>query len=139
MDVKQFKDLKDNLNQKLYTMFRDLVQGGEIQTLVQDDLEKMRLTIVQEKQDASNNSILIESIFYFNILDADNINCKLNNRTVLLSPNGGIVGTVSDYSQIDLETIVLVKEKFIEFAKLNKLIEDDAVGVGDQNDAKTTP
>lgn len=139
MDVKVFKNLKDSLNQKLYTTFRDLVQGGDVQTSIQDDLERMQLTIVQEKVDNNNNTILIESIFYFNIPDPENINCKLNNRTILMSPNGGIVGSISDYSQIDLQTILLIKEKFIEFAKLNKLIEDDAVGVGNQNDTTTTP
>ena len=130
MDVKQFKDLKDQLNQKLYTMFRDLVQGGEIKTTVQDDMENLQLIIFQEKQDANTNTILIESIFYFNVLNPDNLNCKLNNRTVLFSPNGGVVGTLSDYSQIDLQTITLIRSKFIEFAKANNLIEDEGVGAG---------
>jgi hypothetical protein len=49
---------------------------------------------------------------------------------VLFSPNGGVVGTLSDYSQIDLQTITLIRSKFIEFAKANNLIEDEGVGAG---------
>jgi hypothetical protein len=130
MDAKQFKDFKEQLNNKLYTSFRDLIQGGSITTSIQDDLENLQLTIFQEKQDVNNNTILIESVFSYNIGNPDNLNGKLNNRIVLRTSNESVVGTLSDYSQIDLFTMNLLKDHFYQFAKENELLNTNEEGVG---------
>jgi hypothetical protein len=137
MDAKQFKDFKEQLNQKLYTSFRDLIQGGSITTSIQDDLENLQLIIFQEKNDANNNLILIESVFHYTVSSPDNLNGKLNNRVVLRAPNESIVGTLSDYSQIDLFTMNLLKNHFYQFAKENELLNiiEEGVGSGGNDDS----
>lgn len=139
MDVKQFRDLKENLNQKLYTVFRDLIQGGTIQTTVHDDLENLELLIMQEKKEANNNSLLIETTFYYNTKMPDNLNAKLNSRVVLISPGQQIVGVLSDYSQIDLATISILRDQFYKFSTDNNLIDEpNGEGVGQGKDDEPT-
>jgi hypothetical protein len=139
MDVKQFKELKENLNQKLYTVFRGLIQGGTVQTVVHDDLENLELVIIQEKKELNNNNLIVETKFYYNIKIPDNLKAKLNSRIVLISPGEQITGVLSDYSQIDLDTISVLREHFYNFAVENNLIDEpNGAGVGrDERDKPT--
>jgi hypothetical protein len=140
MDVKQFKTLKDELNQKLYTGFRNLVQGGDIATTIHDDLENLELSILQEKADSRGNTVVIETNFYYNIYKPASMSCKLNNRTLLGSAKGDVLGIVSDYSQIDLETMNLLRDYFYQFALDNDLItEEKGEGVGVDSKKENTP
>lgn len=137
MDAKKFKDFKEQLNQTLYTEFRNLVQGGSVATSIQDDLEHLQVIITQEKKDANNNLVLIESVFNYNVLERENVIGKLNNRVILHAPNASVVGTISDYSQIDLQTLTLLRDQFYKFAQENNLMDknEEGVGSGEDNDS----
>jgi hypothetical protein len=139
MDVKQVKDLKENLNQELYRMFRDFIQGGTIKTMIHDDFENLELSVLQEKPNGEQHLTLVETVFYFNVKEPNNINCKLNNRTLLTASNKVVSGIISDYSLIDLETMQIVKDLFVSFAQTKNLIEDnDGDGVGHNELEETT-
>jgi hypothetical protein len=125
MDVKQFKNLKENLNDKLYTTFRDLIQGGTIETDIQDNLENLELLIIQETPNGESNLSIIETVFAFDTKSPNNIYAKFNNRTVIRNKENVVMGTFSDYARIDLETMHLIKNKFYEFAIEHELIELD--------------
>ena len=139
MDVKQFKNLKDELNQKLYTMFRDIIQGGTISTSIKDDMEYLELVIIQEKRNSEFNTAITETVFSFNVNNAGNLNSKSNNRSILHNDQSAIIGILSDYTQMDLETLALLHNKFYEFALEHELMGDITGGVGPNTENDTTP
>jgi hypothetical protein len=137
MDIKQFKNLKDSLNDKLYMTFRDFIQGGTIKTNVQDNLENLDLLILQEIPSGDFNLVIIETTFSFNTKNPSNILGKFNNRTIAKNNEGTVMGTFSDYSRIDLETMSLIKDQFYNFAIENDLIELDKEAIKENNNEDT--
>jgi hypothetical protein len=135
MGLKQLKQLKEELTQKLKESLEELISGPEAAVIISDDLERIVVTLTTAKQNKeSNTANMTENILIYNTKDQNNIVFQGSSKSVVYR-NGAVSGFSADNGQIDLTTLYMLQQFIYNFCLQNELLElekeeeaDTAVG-----------
>jgi aconitase B len=131
MGIKQIKELKKELEDKLNETISALIADAKITAEVSDSLEILRVGIMKQQDKDASTQWKTENYITYNINDKDNIIFQGTNITTIFNNTGNTAGVLVNNSQIDLNTLYTLQQTLYKFAINHELIELNNEEVGD--------
>ena len=125
MGIKELKVLKEELVNKLKSSLAELISGPEIGVAISDDLERIIVTLLTNKQNKEAISTTItENLLIYNTKDKNNLVFQGSGKNIFYK-NNAINGYSSDHGQIDLTTLFMLQQFLFNFCLENDLLESE--------------
>jgi hypothetical protein len=131
MGIKQIKELKKELEDKLHQTMSALISDAKIVAEISDNLEVLRIGIMKQQDKDVSTQWKTENYITYNINDKDNVTFQGTNITTVFNNQGNVVGVLTNNSQIDLNTLYTLQQTLYKFAVNHELIELNNEEVGD--------
>jgi hypothetical protein len=129
MDIKQIKEIKNQLISNLKESLENLISGADIEAAISDNMEILQATIKTVVPKDSSTTVYITNLLTFNINNPDNIMFSGSNRTVLKTNSEEIAGVVANNTQIDLLSLNSIKDLIYTFCLEHSLIDKDTTKI----------
>jgi hypothetical protein len=123
MGVKQLKQIKEDLTNKLQDKVKELIIGPEVVVTISDDLERIMINLTTTRNNKESMvTTYTENLLIYNTKDKNNMVFQGYGKNVIYK-NNIVSGFSADYGQIDLTTLYMLQQFLYTFCLENELIE----------------
>lgn len=133
MGIKEFKEIKKELETKLQSSMSTLIADAVINAEISDALDTLVVTVVKEQDKDANTKWKTENYLVYQLANPENIIFQGTNKTFFLNNKKNITGMLANNAQVDLNTLYTLQQALHKFCVENELIESkdqNGAGVG---------